>query len=82
MEEVIMEGDRPRRTLKLYQNAETDREPLVSKLSDALTELGFNGKVWVTPGLPMLLFILIGLIITLTLGDVVFSTVLILASHG
>jgi len=81
MEEVVMNGDRPRRTLKLYQNAETDREPLVTKLVDSLTELGFKGKVWVTPGLPMLLFILTGLIITLTLGDIVFSTVFILASR-
>lgn len=82
MEEVSMEGDKPHRTLKLYQNAETDREPLVSKLVDTLTGLGFNGKVWVTPGLPMLLFILIGLIITLALGDIVFSTVFILARGG
>jgi preflagellin peptidase FlaK len=79
MEEVLMDGDRPRRTLKLYQNAETDREPLVSELSDSLTKLGFKGRVWVTPGLPMLLFILIGMIITLALGDVIFSTVFILA---
>jgi archaeal preflagellin peptidase FlaK len=79
MEEVTTEDDRPRRTFRLYQNAETDRDPVVSRLSDSLTKLGFKGKVWVTPGLPMLFFILIGIIITLAFGDVIFSTVFILA---
>jgi preflagellin peptidase FlaK len=75
MEEVVMEGDKPRRTLKLYQNAETDREPLVSELSDSFTKHGLKGEVWVTPGLPMLLFILIGLVITLVFGDILFLLV-------
>jgi prepilin signal peptidase PulO-like enzyme (type II secretory pathway) len=52
---------------------------LVSELSNSLAKLGYEGKVWVTPGIPMLLFILIGLGLTLILGDIVFSTVFILA---
>ena len=78
MEEVVMDDDKPRRTLKLYRNAETDREPLVSELSDSFTKLGFKGEVWVTPGLPMLLFILIGLVITLIFGDILFLLVSLL----
>jgi prepilin signal peptidase PulO-like enzyme (type II secretory pathway) len=79
MEEVVQGTESPHRALKLYIDAETDREPLVSDLSDSLAKLGYEGKVWVTPGIPMLLFILIGLILTLILGDIVFSTVFILA---
>ena len=79
MEEVVQGAEGAHRALKLFMDAETDREPLVSELSTSLTKLGYEGKVWVTPGIPMLLFILIGLILTLILGDIIFSTVFILA---
>jgi len=79
MEAVVQSAEGPHRALKLFVDAETDREPLVSELSNSLAKMGYEGKVWVTPGIPMLLFILIGLIITLILGDIVFSTVFILA---
>jgi len=79
MEEVVQGAEGPHRALKLYTNAETDREPLVSELSNSLAKMGYEGMVWVTPGIPMLLFILIGLCLTLILGDTVFSTVFILA---
>jgi preflagellin peptidase FlaK len=81
MEEVVKDDGGSRRSLRLYSNAETDREPLVSELSESLSGLGFKGRVWVTPGLPMLLFILVGLILTLILGDVLFSTVFFLAGR-
>lgn len=81
MEEVTRTNEGPRRSLKLYSSAETDREPLISELSKSLDGLGFKGRVWVTPGLPMLLFILVGLILTLILGDILFSTVFILAGR-
>jgi len=79
MEEVVQGPQGIHRSLKLFIDAETDREPLVSELSDSLAKLGYKGKVWVTPGLPMLLFILIGLCLTLILGDIVFATVFIMA---
>lgn len=81
MEQVVKDGEGMRRSLKLYQDAEVDREPLISEYSESLAKLGYQGKVWVTPGLPMLIFILIGLIVTLILGDAIFSTVLILAKR-
>jgi len=79
MEEVVQNAEGPHRALKLYMNAETDREPVVTEFSNSLAKMGYEGKVWVTPGIPMLLFILIGLILTLTLGDIIFSTVFMLA---
>ncbi len=82
MENVGNRGDGMHRSFKLYQDAEADREGLVSELVDSLGRLGYVGKVWVTPGLPMLLFILIGLILTLIFGDVIFSTILLLSGHG
>lgn len=79
MEEVAVEGNTFHRSLKLYLSMETDRDQVVRELTDSLTRLGFDGNVWVTPGIPMLVFILIGLILTLVFGDIIFSTVLILA---
>ena len=79
MEEVAVEENTFHRSLKLYLSVETDRDQLVSEFVDPLTKAGFEGNVWVTPGIPMLLFILIGFILTLVFGDIVFSTVLILA---
>ena len=70
-----------KRSFKFFFDAEIDRDQLVSKFSESFSRLGFQGDVWVTPGLPMLLFILIGLVITLVFGDVVFSTVLLKAAH-
>jgi len=79
MEEVVQNAKGAHRALKLFMNAETDREPAVSELSNSLAKLGYAGQVWVTPGIPMLLFILIGLTLTLILGDIVFSAIFILA---
>jgi preflagellin peptidase FlaK len=70
-----------KRSFKFFFDAEIDRDQLVSKFLESFSKLGFQGDVWVTPGLPMLLFILIGLVITLIFGDVVFSTVLLKAAH-
>jgi len=79
MEEVLQSAEGPHRALKLYMDAETDREPVVSEFSKSLAKMGYEGKVWVTPGIPMLLFILIGLGLALVLGDIVFSTVFMIA---
>lgn len=78
MEEVVRDATGAHRSLKLFMDAETDRDAVASEFSKSLAGLGYGGKVWVTPGLPMLLFILVGLGLTLALGDIVFSTVFIL----
>ena len=79
MEQIVQDNEGAHRTLKLYVNAEADREQAVSEFSDLATKEGYHGRVWVTPGLPMLLFLLIGLGFTLVLGDAIFATVLLLA---
>jgi len=53
------------------------RDEVVARLSKAADEGKIDSKVWATPGLPMLIFVTVGLIVALTLGDVVW----ILVSH-
>jgi preflagellin peptidase FlaK len=60
---------------KFFLDAETDRDQLVSSFADAISQAGYQGLVWVTPGLPMLIFILIGLAVALVIGDPVFTTI-------
>jgi len=79
LEEVNVDDGVTRRSFKLYVSAETDRDQLVSELSASLGQGGNQGDVWVTPGIPMLLFILAALVLVLVFGDAIFSTVLILA---
>lgn len=81
METVEEDSVGSQRRFQLFVSAEAEREELISSLTGSLQKVGSPDKVWVTPGLPMLLFILIGLIITLVLGDPIFSGVLKLAKH-
>jgi len=81
MEEMAQDSESVRRAFKLFVDAESDREMMVTKLKESLPELGYSGKVWVTPGLPMLFFILIGLIVSLVFGDVIFATIISLATR-
>lgn len=79
MEQITRDEEGTHRSLKLYVNAEADREEEVRKFCESADQVGYGGKVWVTPGLPMLVFVLIGLGLTLILGDVIFATVVMLA---
>ena len=47
------------------------REKIVERLSNAAEAGKIDSYVWTTPGLPMLIFVLLGLIAALTLGDFV-----------
>jgi preflagellin peptidase FlaK len=47
------------------------RTEVVGRLDDAAKSGEIPNKVWATPGLPMLIFILAGLIATLLLGDII-----------
>jgi hypothetical protein len=75
LEEIVSSDAGTRRSIKLFFDAEADRDQLVSNFTDSFQKAGFSGKVWVTPGLPMLVFILVGLIVALVLGDPIFSLV-------
>ncbi len=51
-----------------------ERDALVARLSKA-ADAGKIGKVWATPGLPMLIFVTVGLVLALVVGDVVWLVV-------
>jgi archaeal preflagellin peptidase FlaK len=51
------------------------RDEIVARLSKAADEGKIDSKVWATPGLPMLIFITVGLVIALSLGDVIWILV-------
>jgi preflagellin peptidase FlaK len=74
LEEVSRSTGRPHRTLRLF-NAQLDHDLLVSEYLNSFAEADSDAKVWVTPGLPMLLFTLLGLVVSICLGDVIFIQV-------
>ncbi|MCW4053730.1 MAG: prepilin peptidase [Candidatus Bathyarchaeota archaeon] len=51
------------------------RNEMVKRLSTAVNTGIINDHVWATPGLPMLIFVTIGLIVSLLLGDIVWILV-------
>ena len=78
--EDIVEGESSENVLKrklVVVPKDEGRDETIQRLSKAADEGKIDSKVWATPGLPMLIFITIGLIIALSLGDVVW----ILVSH-
>jgi preflagellin peptidase FlaK len=80
--ECVIEGEHgPRRTLQLYSNVDVDRDQLVSEFIHSLWKVGSPEIVWVTPGLPMLVFLLLAVIITLVFGDPVFGGIFLLLRH-
>jgi preflagellin peptidase FlaK len=54
------------------------REKIVERLSQAAQEGKIDGYVWATPGLPMLIFVTLGLVVALVLGDFVWLLVRLL----
>jgi archaeal preflagellin peptidase FlaK len=51
------------------------RDKIVERLSNAANQGKISCYVWATPGLPMLIFVTLGLIVALTFGDVVWLLV-------
>jgi hypothetical protein len=51
------------------------REKIVQRLSNAVEAKKIDAYVWATPGLPMLIFITLGLIVALLFGDIVWLLV-------
>ena len=50
-----------------------EREKIVSRLLEAERSGQIKGDVWATPGLPMLVFITVGLVIALVFGDILWT---------
>jgi prepilin signal peptidase PulO-like enzyme (type II secretory pathway) len=46
-----------------------------------MKKVGSPSTVWVTPGLPLLVFILVGVVIGLTLGDPLFVGISLLSAR-
>ncbi len=63
-----------KRKLVIVPNEEA-REKIVERLSEAAQAGKIDTYVWATPGLPMLIFITLGLIVALLFGDVVWFLV-------
>lgn len=82
MEEVVETGSGTHRAFKLFVSAEEDRPQELSKLECQLSRMGYTGEVWVTPGLPHLVFLLLAIIITVIVGDPLFGTVIKLVTHN
>lgn len=51
------------------------REAIIKRLAEAVEAGQIGNRVWATPGLPMLIFITAGLIVSLLLGDIVWILV-------
>jgi len=74
MEDVDDRQVNLKRTLVIVPREE-GREKIVERLSNAVNNGKINCYVWATPGLPMLIFITLGLITALFFGDVVWLIV-------
>jgi prepilin signal peptidase PulO-like enzyme (type II secretory pathway) len=67
MEEILRNNGGFSRRLKLFSPADIERNDLVRDLEGCLMN---DEEVWVTPGIPLLVFVLIGLVSTTLIGDV------------
>ncbi len=68
-EQVEVADSKPVRHLRLVSSAEEDREKLVSSLESYQAQGLFSDGVWVTPGLPHLVFLTSSLLMLLLVGD-------------
>jgi len=76
LEDIEEEGDLTKRKLFVYPHVEeNENAPIVERLAKASENGKIGDKVWASPGLPLLIFVTVGLIITIVLGDVVWSLV-------
>ncbi len=66
----IAETGEAKRSLLVFPSDEK-KEKIVERILEASREGRLQSAVWITPGLPFLVFITAGLIIALTLGDII-----------
>lgn len=75
IEDVDEADGTPLRKIRLFVGAEADRDIVVSRLEKCVSNGAIPDQVWVTPGLPMLVFISFGFIATLIVGDILFYAI-------
>lgn len=73
LEAMVRNSNGPRRVFRLFESAEEDRDKLMSRFMKSYAKVGLPRKVWVTPGLPMIAFFLIAVIVDLIIGDPIFA---------
>ena len=74
MEDIDEQDINLKRKLVIVPHDE-GREKIVERLSKAVQESKIDNYVWATPGLPMLIFVTLGLVVALFLGDFVWLLV-------
>ena len=74
MEDIDDQDVNLKRKLVIMPNDE-GREKIVDRLSTAAQENKIDSYIWATPGLPMLIFVTLGLVVALFLGDFVWLLV-------
>jgi preflagellin peptidase FlaK len=75
MEDVEPDGENTLKRKLVVIPSEDGRDGIVERLSNAVQAGKIDTYVWATPGLPMLIFITLGLIVALLCGDLVWLLV-------
>jgi len=75
IEDVEESDGTPLRKMRLFVDAEADRDAVVERLEKYASQGIVSSHVWVTPGLPMLVFIFFGFVASLVVGDILFYTI-------
>ena len=75
MAHINENGENPPERKLLIVPKDEGRNEIVERLSNAVSTGKISNRVWATPGLPMLIFVTIGLIVALLLGDLVWLLV-------
>jgi len=73
LEDINIAEDRQSNRKLCVIPSDENREKIIKRILDAAQAGKISKEVWVTPGLPMLIFITVGLIIALVFGDIIWN---------
>ncbi len=69
LEKLVEEDGSTKRRLRVFVHAEEEREETLAKVKKLLERS--PGRIWATPGLPLIVFMTVGFVTTLLLGDII-----------
>jgi preflagellin peptidase FlaK len=78
MEKVVEDEQGAHRAFQIYSNADVDHDQVLAEFDESMKKVGSPSKVWVTPGIPLMVFLLVGVVFALTVGDPVFGWIYLL----